>query len=57
MLANQGSRDHVKLFQGNHSIESCFSGQERNEIDKQCRTGVVGNGNQIIQTLARPVFI
>ncbi len=56
MLPNQGSRDHIKLFKGNHSIESCFSGQEHGEINKQRRASVVGDRNQIVQTLAGPVF-
>src|ERR1700752_290951 len=57
MFAHQRRRYDVKFLQRHDPINRSVSSQKGEEIDEQRRSGVVWNGDQIVKTLARPVFI
>src|SRR5215207_7165591 len=56
MLAHERSSHNVKLLECYYPIHLCFSRQKCQQIDEQRWTSIVWNSNQIVETLAGPVF-
>ena len=56
MFPHQRRRNHIKLFERNYAINPDFAAKKGQQVDEQRWTGIVWNSNQIVKTLARPVF-
>src|SRR5215207_956397 len=57
MFTHQGSRDNIKLLQRDDAIYLGFARQKCEQIDEQRWTSVVWDSDQIVETVARPVFL
>jgi hypothetical protein len=57
VFPNQGRCHHVKLLKRNHAIHFQLAANESREVDHERRTGIVGHCDQIVQTVAWPVFL
>src|SRR6185436_20390472 len=56
VLAHERRSHDVKLLEGNHSIDLHLAREKRQQIDEKRWPGIIGNGDHIVETLARPVF-
>src|SRR5262249_10261850 len=56
VLAHQRGSHNVKFLQRDYAIDLCFAREKRQQIDEQRWTSIVWNSDQVVETVARPIF-